>query len=238
MVSQHVRWLPDNVQSRVDYAALKRDRRDLNQVLAGLSAVSPGEFNTFTRDQRMAFLINAYNAFTLELILTKYPDLESIRDLGSILKSPWKQEFFTLLGARRSLDWVEHDQLRAKFRDPRIHAAVNCASVGCPALRNEAFTAERLDAQLDDGMERFLRDRTRNRYRAGRLEVNPIFDWYGGDFANGNGGYNDIRDLFARYAVVLTDDPAGRQALRARKVKPEFLDYDWRLNDLPRPPRR
>ena len=125
-----------------------------------MSAVPPAEFERWSREQQMAFLVNAYNAFTVELILTRWPDLKSIKDLGSLLQSPWKKKFFVLLGEERHLDWIEHEQLRPRYQDPRVHAAVNCASIGCPALRPEAFVAPRLDAQFDDGMQRFMSDRT------------------------------------------------------------------------------
>lgn len=121
----------------------------------------------------MAFLINAYNAYTVEWILTRYPNLKSIKDLGSFLQSPWQKKFFSLLGEERHLDWIEHEQLPPLYSDPRVHAAVNCASIGRPALRNEAFTATRLEAQLEDGMQRFLADRTRNRVKGGQLD----YDW-------------------------------------------------------------
>ena len=165
LVVKHVKWLADNKQSRVDYAAFQADRAALKKVLASFSAVTRNEFEGWSKPQQMAFLINAYNAFTVELILTKYPDLKSIKDLGSFLQSPWKKKFFRLLGEERTLDWIEHEQLRPNYADPRVHAAVNCASIGCPALRDEAFTAAKLEAQLDDGMQRFMGDRTRNRVR-------------------------------------------------------------------------
>ena len=105
-----------------------------------------------------AFLINAYNAFTVELILTRYPKLASIGDLGSLLQNPWKLKFIKLLDTQMSLDNIEHDTLRARGRydDPRVHFAVNCASIGCPMLREEGFVAERLDAQLDEQTGRFM----------------------------------------------------------------------------------
>ena len=118
----------------------------------------------------MALLINAYNAYTVELIPTRYPNLKSIKDLGSFLQSPWQKKFFSLRDQERHLDWIEHEQLPPPCSDPRVHAAVNCASIGCPALRNEAFTAARLEAQLEDGMQRFLADRTRNRVKDGQLD--------------------------------------------------------------------
>ena len=234
LVAKHVRWLPDNVQSRVDYAAFARDRAALKGVLDGLSAVPKAQFDRWSKAEQMAFLINAYNAFTVELILTRYPDLRSIKDLGSLFRSPWKNEFFTLLGEKHPLDWIEHEQLRPRYADPRVHAAVNCASLGCPALRNEAFTAGKLDTQLDDGMRRFMADRTRNRVRSGRVEVNEVFKWFREDFEQGHLGFSKLEDVFARYAEQLTDKADERAALKARTVTVAFLDYDWSLNDLGR----
>jgi hypothetical protein len=234
LLKKHVRWLPDNKQSRVDYGGFKADRAALKQILGSLSAVTKSEFDVWPAPQRMAFLINAYNAFTVELILTQYPDLKSIKDLGSLFQSPWKKKFFRLLGEERHLDWIEHEQLRPHYADPRVHAAVNCASIGCPALRPEAFTAARLDAQLDDGMLRFMSDRTRNRVRDGRLEVSSIFKWFGEDFAKGHKGYSRIEDLYARYATQLSDKPEEQALLKAGSLEATYLDYDWSLNALGR----
>jgi hypothetical protein len=194
-----------------------------------------------TKPQRLAFLINAYNAWTVELILTKYPDLESIKDLGSVFQSPWKKKFFRLLGQERSLDDVEHGMIRAPgaFDDPRIHVGVVCASIGCPMLRPEAFTPEKLDAQLDDGMRRFLGDASRNRFDAasGRLRVSKIFDWYGKDFEQGHKGYDSLKATFARHAAQLAATPDAQAKLRSGDYRLDFLDYDWKLNDAQRAPR-
>lgn len=230
LLKKHVKWLPDGKQSRVDYAGFRADRAELRKVLDAMSAVPKAEFEGWSREQRMAFLINAYNAFTVELILTKYPDLKSIKDLGSILRSPWKIEFFSLLGAKRHLDWIEHEELRPKYADPRVHAAVNCASIGCPALRPEAFTAAKLDAQLEDGMVRFMGDRTRNRAKDGRVEVSSIFKWFREDFEQGHQGFRRVEDVFAKHAAQLTDDPALQAKLRERALPVSHLDYDWSLN--------
>lgn len=232
LAKKHVRWLPDNKQSRVDYKGFAADRAALQKVLADWSAVSPASFAAFNREQQMAFLINAYNGFTVELILTKFPGVKSIKDIGSVFQSPWKSKFFTLLGEQRNLDWIEHEQLRPKYSDPRVHAAVNCASIGCPALRPEAFTAPKLDAQLDDGMKRFMGDSTRNRYSAsaGKVEVSSIFKWFREDFEKGHRGFGKLEDVFAFYAEQLTDDAAGRDKLRGKAVGISFLDYDWSLN--------
>lgn len=232
LLKRHVRWLPDQKQSRVDYAGFARDRAALRQVLDAFSAVAAADFERWPSAQRMAFLINAYNAFTVELVLTRYPDLASIQDLGSLWRSAWRIEFFGLLGAKRHLDWIEHEQLRPRYADPRVHAALNCASIGCPALRPEAFVATRLEAQLEDGMRRFLGDSSRNRVREGGLEVSSIFKWYRGDFEKGQQGFSRVEDVFARYADELTQRPEERARLRERALPLRFLDYDWSLNDM------
>ena len=234
LLKKHVRWLPDNKQSRVDYAGFAKDRGELKKVLDALSAVPRAEFDAWTQPQRMAFLINAYNAFTVELILTQYPNLKSIKDLGSFVQSPWKKKFFKLLGEERYLDWIEHEQLRPLYADPRVHGAVNCASIGCPALRTEVFTAGKLEAQLDDGMLRFLGDRTRNRFKDGKLEVSSIFKWFREDFEKGHKGITKLDDVFVRYAAQLTDDAGEQAKLKAGGQPVSFLDYDWSLNVIGR----
>jgi hypothetical protein len=234
MVRKHVKWLPDNKQSRVDYAAFAKERAELKKVLDTLSAVPKSEFDGWSRDQRMAFLINAYNAFTIEVILTKWPDIKSIRELGLFNRGPWKNEFFTLLGAKRHLDWIEHEELRPKYAEPRVHGAVNCASIGCPALRPEAFTAGKLEAQLEDGMLRFMGDRTRNRVADGKVQVSMIFKWFKEDFEKGQKGFARVEDVFARYAAQLTDKPDEQAALKAKTLPVDHLEYDWSLNTLGR----
>ena len=229
---KHVRWLPDQNQSRTDYAGFKAEHAQLNLMLAELSDVTQAEFDQWTSAQQMAFLINAYNAFTVELILTKYPDLKSIKELGSLIQSPWKKKFFKLFGVERNLDWIENDMLRARYKDPRIHVGINCASIGCPALRAEAYTSAKLDAQLEDGMRRFFSDKTRNRYRDGKLEVSEIFKWFAEDFEKDNKGFNKVADVFARYAAQLSADTQGQAALHNKSVPISYLPYDWKLNDI------
>ena len=233
LLKQHVLLLRGGQASQVRYAGFAADRPALKAYLDTLSAVPLSVFNAFSKAQQMAFLINAYNAFTVELILTKYPNLASIKDLGSLLSNPWKPKWVPLLGDKLSLDDIEHANLRARgrFDDPRIHFAVNCASVGCPMLREEAFVGERLEAQLEEQTVRFLSDRTRNRLRDGRLEVSKIFDWYGEDFRLGHRGIGSLPAFLARHADVLADAPADRERVRAQKAEVGFLDYDWALND-------
>ena len=234
LLKKHVKWLPDNKQSRANYKGFAADRAELKKVLDTFSAVPRADFDKWPREQQMAFLINAYNAFTIQHILGKYPDLKSIKDLGSFVSSPWKKKFFTLLGEERHLDWIEHEQLRPRYNEPRVHVAVNCASIGCPALPPEAFTAARLDAQMEEGMQRFLGDRTRNRAADGKLEVSQIFKWFHEDFEKGNRGFTKVEDVFAKYADLLADAPAEREKIRAKNASLAYLDYDWSLNDLGR----
>ena len=235
LLKQHVMVAASGNASTLRYAALQAQRPALKAYLDTLSAVSAASYGAWSRSQQLAFLINAYNAFTVELILTRYPDLKSIKDLGGFLQSPWKKKFFQLLGQERSLDEVEHEMIRAPgvFDDPRIHVAVVCASIGCPMLRNEAFVAERLDAQLDDALRRFLSDRSRNRFDAssGTLSVSKIFDWYRKDFERGHKGYDSLQTLFARHAEALGATPQSQAEIRAGRYKLAFLDYDWALND-------
>jgi hypothetical protein len=233
LLRKHVALRDGGKASRVRYAAFAADRVALKKVLDAYSAVKVAEFDAWSKPQRMAFLINAYNAFTIELILTRYPKLESIKDIGTLLTNPWKQKFVPLLGATITLDDIEHGMLRKRgaYDDPRIHFAVNCASIGCPMLREEAFVAERLEAQLDEQALRFMADRNRNRLAGGKLEVSKIFDWYGEDFRLGHRGIGSLPAFLARYADQLADAPADREAVRGGKLGIEFLGYDWKLND-------
>ena len=226
LLKEHVVLLDGGKASRLDYAGMAKDRDALRAYLGSLSAVGNAQFGAWSRSEQMAFLINAYNAFTVEKVLTRYPELRSIWDFGKIFGNPFKDEFFTLLGTKRSLDGIEHGMLRPVYRDPRVHYAVNCASVGCPMLREEAYVPGRLDEQLDEQARRFLSDRSRNRYepRSGRLQVSRIFDWFAEDFEPG-------ARYFGAHAELLADDAAGRDAVRAGRAPLEFLDYDWSLND-------
>jgi hypothetical protein len=235
LLKKHVAVREGGRSSGVRYGALAGDRAALKAYLEALSAVPKAAFDGWSKPQQMAFLINAYNGFTIELILTKYPNLKSIKDLGSLITSPWKPKWIALLGDKVSLDNIEHDMLRARgrFDDPRVHFAVNCASIGCPMLREEAFVPERLDAQLDEQARRFMGDRSRNRWNkgAGKLEISKIFDWFGEDFKLGHKGIGSVGAFCARYADQLADDAADRERIRGAQAPIDFLDYDWSLND-------
>ena len=238
LLKKHVKYVQDGNASRVDYAGFMKDRGGaLKAVLDDYQKVTKPEFDAWTKPQQQAFLMNAYNAFTVEKILTRYPNIKSIRDFGNLFNpgAAWKDKFFTLFGQPSYLDFIEHETLRREgaYDDPRVHVAVVCASIGCPMLRNEAFLAEKLDAQLDDAMRRFMSDRARNRYspESGKLEVSKIFDWYGKDFEKGHKGFTSVKQLAARYADPLADKAEDRATVRAQKADVAFLDYDWSLND-------
>lgn len=237
LVKNHVHWNINRTASQVDYTGLQKNHDFLKRYLFNLSAVSRAAFDGFSRDQQLAFLINAYNAFTVELILTDYPDLKSIKDLGSFFSSPWKKRFFLLLGESQSLDGIEHDLIRGsgRYNEPLIHFAVNCASIGCPALLDEAFTAEKLEQQLLVSTQRFLKDRSRNRFdaNAGFLEVSSIFNWYADDFTKGWRGYDSLQDFFRTHADWITSDKEDAERLVEGPLRIDFLDYDWGLNSLP-----
>ncbi|HEX7952104.1 MAG TPA: DUF547 domain-containing protein [Burkholderiales bacterium] len=232
LLKAHVSPLRGGQASEVDYAGFAADRGRLKQYLGALSGVTRAEFERWDKPTQLAFLINAYNAFTVELILTKYPDLTSIKDLGSLLRSPWKKSFIPLLGETRSLDDIEQGLIRGsdRYAEPRIHFAVNCASIGCPALRTEAYAGERLDAQLEDATQAFLSDRTRNRLDGNTLRVSSIFKWYRGDFEKGWRGATTLAGFLALYGQALGLDAASAARLKAGDVRIDFLDYDWQLN--------
>jgi Protein of unknown function, DUF547 len=227
--------------SHVRYEGMASARTELKSYLAGLSQVSADEFKAWSKEQQLAFLINAYNAHMIELILTRYPNIKSVWDFGKIFNNPFRNRFFMLFGKAFSLDDVEHGMIRVEgvYDDPRIHFAVNCASVGCPMLREEPYLAARLEQQLEEQTMRFLADRKRNRHNAasGTLEVSKLFDaspWYGADFGRGWRGIRTLGGFFARYANLLTDNPDHQKLIRDQQVKIRHLDYDWSLNDAAR----
>ncbi|TAK43747.1 MAG: DUF547 domain-containing protein [Betaproteobacteria bacterium] len=230
LLKKHVALIAGGKASQLDYAGMARDRAALRAYHDSLQRVGEAEFAGWPKAERMAFLINAYNAFTVEKILQRYPDIRSIWDFGKLFGNPFKDDFFSLLGRRFTLDGIEHETLRrpGAYDEPRVHFAVNCASIGCPMLREEAYVAGKLERQLEEQAARFLSDRTRNRLGAdGRLEVSKIFDWFKEDFG--------VRErYFARYARLLADDAAGQQRIAKGRAALAFLDYDWTLNDVRR----
>lgn len=208
--------------------APKGSNGEFRNYLDQIEAVTAKEYGTFSRSEQMAFLINAYNAMTVKLIIDHYP-VKSIKDIGGLFKKPWSIEFFKLLGgAIRSIDPIEHEYLRPKFKDYRIHAAVNCASKSCPELRREAFVPERLDAQLDEQMHSWLTDTSRNKVEPAQktIWVSQIFDWYEEDFEAWGSG---VTKVLIKHAPSIYKSPA------AAGYKIKYLDYDWNLNESSAP---
>lgn len=236
LLKKHVVLIDGGKASQVRYSEIAKDRAALRGYIDSLSKVDESEFKKWSKDEQLAFLMNAYNANMIELVLTRYPKIESIWDFGKVFNNPFKNRFFKLFGRDYSLDAVEHETIRAKgvYDDPRIHMAVNCASVGCPMLREEAFVGERLDRQLDEQVVRFLADKSRNRYNASAsaLEVSEIFKWYREDFESGYKGIRSREQFFAKYAPQLADGAENQQAVRGQKAAIRHIEYDWRLNDV------
>jgi hypothetical protein len=212
----------------VDYAALKRERQPaLDAYLRSLESVERSELESWPRSDQLAFWIDAYNAYTVKLVLDHHP-IRSIRSIGVLPGAAFRKTFIPLervAGRKLSLDDIEHRILRERFRDPRIHFAIVCASRSCPVLRDEAYRGRDLDSQLDDAARSFLRDPARNRYgpASRTLFLSSIFKWFRGDFEAAAGS---LPAFVARYA----DEPTA-EALRRGGVKIEFLDYDWSLNE-------
>jgi len=238
LVNKNVIVINNGHSTEVDYAAMQAQRDELNTYLASLSMVTLNEFNRFEKPKQLAFLINAYNAWTVNLILTKYPKIKSIKDLGNFFSSPWSKDFVPLLGETRSLNNIEHDLIRGavddlgnpKYNDPRIHFAVNCASIGCPALRTEAYTADKLEQQLEEQTILFLSDTTRNVAKANKLSVSSIFKWYEEDFEQNFRGTNSLSEFMLLYSEALELLPSQVNALKNEDMKIKFLDYNWNLN--------
>ena len=193
-------------QGQVDYAGLTKDRVLVDTYLEQLSQNPPAA--DWSRDERLAYWINAYNAGTLQLIVDNYP-VASITDLDN--GKPWDVKRVELGGTTYSLNEIENDIIRPRFGEPRIHFAVNCAAKSCPPLRNEAYTAERLDAQLEEQTRKFLNNEAYTAVDGDQLRVSKIFEWYGEDF-------EDLPAFIARYRDV----PAGAQIT--------YAEYDWALN--------
>ena len=232
LLNNHVTMTNGGKSSVVNYAGMQAYKSKLDSYMAATSKVSQSEFNGWSKNEQLAFLINVYNAGTVELVLTKYPNIKSIKDIGGVFGSPWKQNFIALLGKTRSLDDIEHNLIRGskRYNEPRIHFAVNCASIGCPALLNDAFTASKLDSQLEQVTSKFLADNSRNRLKGSTLEVSPLFKWYKEDFATNWRGTKDLAGFLARYSSSLGLNSAQSADLKAGKINISYTSYDWSLN--------
>lgn len=225
LLEEHV-----NEAGLVNYASIKDDDR-LDAYLDVLAAVNPSEL---AEPEAIAFWLNAYNAYTIKLIVDNYP-VGSIREISPFrikglrlaipkINSPFEYELAVLNGEKYSLDDIEHGILRKEFEEPRIHFALVCASISCPPLRREAFTGDRLDEQLDDQARTFLYDSTKNDIAAGEtIYLSKIFDWFQGDFGASKG---EVQQYLAPYF-----EGDIREKLSKGGYTVKYLSYDWSLND-------
>jgi hypothetical protein len=222
------RWVHDG---RVNYAALKReDRADLLAYLNKLSTTCAADYIKWPREQRLAFWINAYNAFTVLLIIDHYP-IKSIRKIGFLPGAAFRERFIPMPGLKGediSLNDIENGTLRADFREPRIHFALVCASVGCPVLSNEAYRAQDLNRQLDEQTRLFLSDTSKNRFdpAASTLYLSPIFEWFQKDF-------EVVAGTVTAYVTRYLKNPI----IEKPGVKIAYTTYDWSLNDWKKTPK-
>lgn len=195
----------------VDYKGFKKDHKELKKYIILLSGDDEDSGNNVSKEEKLAFWINAYNALTIDLILRNYP-LKSIKDI----KKPWDQRLWMIGYLWYNLNDIEHKILR-KMNEPRIHFAINCASFSCPPLLNEAFTAEKLEQQLTQVTKVFLADSQRNTITANKIEISKIFKWFSKDFKQ-NGS---LIDFLNQYSDVKIN----------KNAKKSYKDYNWNLNE-------
>lgn len=221
----HVTWeavLKKHVNKNgdVNYMALKKDRRQFDVYIDFLSNNGPKA--SWTDNEIKAYWMNAYNAFTLKIILDNYP-VKSIKDIGGIIykvNTTWDVEFIEIGEEKLTLNDIEHKKLRGQYNDPRIHMAVNCASFSCPRLRNEAFVANKLEEQLDDQSRLFVNNPDKNDLsNPSKPKLSKIFDWYSGDFEK-NG--NSVIGFINQYSDVKIEKTATLK----------YLEYNWSLNEI------
>ncbi|MEO7961705.1 MAG: DUF547 domain-containing protein [Ginsengibacter sp.] len=204
----------------VNYKGFIKDIKELDAYLATLTN-NPPDGSKWSKNEELAYWFNAYNAFTVKLITMHYP-VSGIKKIGPDLQvifvnTPWDKNFFKIGNAKFSLNDIEHKTLRKKFDEPRMHFALNCASISCPKLRNEAYEASKLESQLDDQARAFLSDKSKNIITPGKIQVSKIFSWYGKDFTKSGGKI----DFLNKYAPVKIN----------RNADIDYLDYNWDLNE-------
>ena len=197
----------------VDYKAFKTDEAKLDLYISYLQKTSPAI--TWSENKQKSFWINAYNAYTIKLILKNYP-LKSIMDIKQKGKTAWKISFAKVGGKTYTLDHIEHNILRKQLFDPRIHVGVNCASGSCPKLGNVAFTEENIDASLEKLMKEFINDSSRNKISNKKIQISSIFNWFKEDFTKNE----SVIDYLNKYSET---------EIRSNS-KISYLKYDWSLN--------
>lgn len=212
LVSRHV-----SAEGWVDYPGFQKDSQQLKNYLDLLSSAHPNDRN-WSPDEQLAYWINAYNAFTVKLIVDHYP-VESIKDIKNgipFVNTVWDIKFINIEGHNYDLNNIEHGIIRKYFDEPRIHFAINCASVSCPKLLNEAYVADRLDQQLTTAARAFLADPLRN--QVSEYKVSSIFSWFRGDFKKQSGSLIEFINNYAPQTIPLDAELT-------------FLDYNWQLNE-------
>jgi hypothetical protein len=204
----------------VNYTGFKKDEDRLDQYLTVLENTDPEKL---PRNEQYAYYLNAYNAWTIKLILSGYPGVKSIKDFGTILQSPWQKDWVRLNGQMTTLDHLEHDILRPRFKDPRVHFAINCSAASCPPLRPEPYLAQKLNQQLDDSTRSFINDPDSHRLEGNTLYISRIFKWFSEDFNE------DALGFYLQYAEGELKEKLTRIKDR---IKVKYLHYDWSLNDV------
>lgn len=208
----------------VNYPALKAAPQQLDAYLAACAAVTEATYEKWPEPQRLAFLINLYNAATLRLILDHYP-VKSIKKIGGFFSGPWDQPVVRLFGKSTTLGAVEHELLRVQFDEPRLHFAIVCAARGCAPLRSEAYVADRIEQQFDEQGKAFLSNTAKNSVdvKTRTLYLSPIFKWFAEDFERGHGS---VAKFIAPYFPA-----AVRNELVRGDFRVKYTDYDWSLNE-------
>lgn len=204
----------------VDYTGFKAAEDRLDQYLKVLEDTDPEKL---PRNEQYAYFINAYNAWTIKLILSGYPGVKSIKDFGTILKSPWQKKWVRINGKVITLDNVEHNILRPRFKDPRVHFAINCSAASCPPLRPEPYLGPTLDQQLDESTRSFVNDANSYRLKGNTLYVSRIFKWFSEDFDE------DALGFYLKYAK---GDLKEKLTGQKDNIQVKYLHYDWSLNDI------
>ena len=207
----------------VDYSALQQHEEGLEQYLERIADV---DLSTLPRDEQLALLINAYNGYTLQLILEHYPDIDSIQDLSE----PWSQAQYEVGGHTLSLDQIEREIIRPVYQDPRIHFAVNCAAVDCPYLADFAYKGDKIDEQLESRTEAILSNEQFVQVESEELRYPKVMKWYRSDFTDDS--FQGSASNVAEYIASHTRDEV-RTFINEHDGAPPIspLDYDWSLND-------
>jgi hypothetical protein len=204
----------------VEYAGFKSEEEKLDQYLKVLENTDP---KTLSPNDQFAFYINVYNAWTIKLILSAYPGVKSIKDLGTFWRSPWEKKIVRINGEVLTLDDIEHHILRPRFKDPRLHFAINCSAASCPPLKSEPYLGGKLDLQLDQATRSFINHPDSYRLEGDVLYVSRIFKWFSEDFKEG------VVEFYLKYA---RNDLKKKLAQKKDTLQLRYLPYDWSLNDV------